>query len=97
MGMYIPIFIVINSPTVIETAGIDRSCGVKLGVSISRHGHSKVPKFHTLIFPVAKDISSITFAVDIRQTFDVTNESSSFSVIAHASPIPYFDRRIIGT
>jgi hypothetical protein len=97
MGMDVPVLIIINATSVIEPAGAYSPGGVELGISISRHGHSKVPKLHALVLAVTEDISTVALTVDVSQTLNVTDESASFSVITHASSIPNLDRRIVGT
>jgi hypothetical protein len=95
--MDVPILVIINATSVIETAGAYSPSGIELGISICRHGHSKVPKLHALVLAVTEDISPVALAVDVSQTLNVANECASFSVITHASSIPNLDRRIVGT
>jgi hypothetical protein len=89
--VYVPVLVVIDSSAVVKVAILCVPGRVQLLESVGRHGHSEIPELHALVLAIAKNVAPITLAVDIRQAFDVANECSSFSVIAHTSPVPDLD------
>ena len=81
--------------TVVE-AGSVLGC-VDSGRSFCGHHLPQIPELHSLVFAVAENVPTITFAVHISQPFRVSHEDPGLATVAHASAIPNFDQGVVGT
>ena len=49
---------------------------------LSTYHFAQIPKFHCLIFAVAQYVAPIAFAVDIGDSFNMSQEAAGFPLIA---------------
>ena len=64
-----------------------KAAGVILGVDCielrSGHHFSQIPQLHVLVLAIGKHISTITFAIDVCQSFRMSDEHTGFTSVTH--------------
>ena len=78
---------------IVESPSI--STMIDLGGFFRRHHLPQVPQLHCLVFAVAEYIPPIPFAVDVGETLGVAHEDAGFAAVAHAAPVPDFDKGVV--
>jgi len=93
VGMWLIFGLIVGHEPVVKRRSV--STWIEGGRFLCWHHLPQVPKFHRLVFSIAEHVSTVAFAIDVRQTLCMAHEDSGFSAVAHATSIPYFYGRVV--
>lgn len=70
-------------------------CAAELVEFVGRHHLSDVPELHGLVFSVGEDVSTVAFAVDVCDAFEMACKDTNLPAGRHAPPVPDFDCGVV--